>query len=153
MDFEYGSGEEIEAAIDSLPPEQFIRIARWFRERDQALWDGQMDSDSHSHRLDFLFDEADDESIRGHPASGRHRSEVHRNASILETVPRSARGFLARVLDGRFTWQSCWKRSIGIPSTGRKALAEATDDHLNAVIAPPPGLPVPGLYGPSADEM
>jgi hypothetical protein len=58
--------EEIETAIDSLSPEEFRRVADWFRERDQALWDGQMDSDSRSHKLDFLFDEASDETSQGH---------------------------------------------------------------------------------------
>lgn len=57
--------EEIEAAIEGLPPEEFGRLARWFRERDQAAWDGQLDSDSQSHRLDFLFAEADEESSLG----------------------------------------------------------------------------------------
>jgi hypothetical protein len=49
--------EEIEAAISNLSPEDFRRIANWFRERDQSLWDQQLDSDSSSGRLDFLFKE------------------------------------------------------------------------------------------------
>lgn len=57
--------EEIEAAIDGLPPEEFRRIAQWFRERDQALWNAQLDADSQSHKLDFLFDEAEAESSQG----------------------------------------------------------------------------------------
>ena len=54
--------EKIEAAIGSLPPDEFSRIVRWVNERDQALWDRQLDADSRSHKLDFLFDEAGDES-------------------------------------------------------------------------------------------
>jgi hypothetical protein len=50
--------EEIEAAIDRLPPEKYRRILEWFRERDQRLWDEQMDRDAASGKLDFLFDEA-----------------------------------------------------------------------------------------------
>jgi hypothetical protein len=57
--------EQIEAVIDSLPPEDYSRLLRWFRERDQAAWDRQMDDDSVSGKLDFLFDEADEESRRG----------------------------------------------------------------------------------------
>jgi hypothetical protein len=57
--------EEIEAAIDELPPEDFRRIANWFRERDQALWDQQLDSDSSSGRLDFLFEEIETDSDHG----------------------------------------------------------------------------------------
>ena len=54
--------EEIEAAIDSLPPEEFRRIAKWFRDREQRLWDEQLDCDSASGKLDLLFQEAENES-------------------------------------------------------------------------------------------
>jgi hypothetical protein len=57
--------EEIEAAIASLPPEEFRRIAQWLYERDQSLWDEQLDSDSASGKLDFLFEEAERESAQG----------------------------------------------------------------------------------------
>ena len=54
--------EEIEAAINNLPPEDFRRIADWFRERDQSFWDQQLDSDSLAGKLDFLFEEIEIES-------------------------------------------------------------------------------------------
>ena len=57
--------EEIEAAIDSLSDAEFRRIARWFRERSAKLWDDQLDSDSASGKLDFLFEEAEGESKEG----------------------------------------------------------------------------------------
>ena len=57
--------EEIEAAIETLPPEEFRRIAQWFRERDQDQWDEQLDCDSASGKLDFLFEEAENESKKG----------------------------------------------------------------------------------------
>ncbi len=57
--------EEIEAAIKSLPPEEFRRIAQWFRERDQALWDQQLDRDASAGKLDFLFEESKRESEEG----------------------------------------------------------------------------------------
>jgi hypothetical protein len=38
--------EGIEAAISSLPPDDYRRLARWFREIDQARWDEQIDRDS-----------------------------------------------------------------------------------------------------------
>jgi hypothetical protein len=64
--------EEIEAAIQSLPEDEFRRLAQWFHARDQALWDEQLDSDSASGKLDFLFDEADSGSRRGQsPGFGR----------------------------------------------------------------------------------
>jgi hypothetical protein len=60
-----GRVEEIEAAIDSLPPEEYGRIVQWFRVREQTRWDDQLDTDSSAGKLDFLFDEADSESAKG----------------------------------------------------------------------------------------
>ena len=57
--------EEIEAAIASLPPQDFRKIADWCLERDNALWDEQMDRDSASGKLDFLFAEAEGEAAEG----------------------------------------------------------------------------------------
>jgi hypothetical protein len=57
--------EEIEAAINDLSPEDFRRIANWFRERDQSLWDQQLDSDASISRLNFLFEEIETESQQG----------------------------------------------------------------------------------------
>jgi hypothetical protein len=56
--------EEIQAAIDHLPPEELRRIVQWFRVREQERWDEQMDADSVSGKLDFLFDEAENESAK-----------------------------------------------------------------------------------------
>ena len=57
--------EELEAAIASLPPEEFRRIAQWFQEREQRLWDEQLDNDSASGKLNFLFEEVEGESAQG----------------------------------------------------------------------------------------
>jgi len=57
--------EEIESAITSLPPEEYRRFVDWFREREQARWDQQMDQDSATGRLDFLFRESESESAHG----------------------------------------------------------------------------------------
>ena len=57
--------EEIEAAIDGLPPGEYRRIVQWFRVRDQRRWDEQMDADSAAGKLDFLFDEAKQEAAKG----------------------------------------------------------------------------------------
>ena len=57
--------EEIETAIEGLPPEEYGRIAQWFRVREQRRWDERMDADSLAGKLDFLFDEAESESARG----------------------------------------------------------------------------------------
>jgi hypothetical protein len=57
--------EQIEAAIDALPREEYQRLLQWFRARDQAEWDEQLDSDSAAGKLDLLFTEADRESAEG----------------------------------------------------------------------------------------
>ena len=57
--------EQIEAAISSLAPEEYQRLVEWFRTREQARWDEQMDADSSSGKLDFLFEEAERESTQG----------------------------------------------------------------------------------------
>jgi hypothetical protein len=57
--------EEIEAAIHDLPPDEYRRLADWFREFEQSRWDAQMDEDSSAGRLDFLFEEAETESAQG----------------------------------------------------------------------------------------
>ena len=57
--------EEIEAAINGLPPEDYLRIVQWIRAREQTRWDEQMDRDSSTGKLDFLFGEGDSESAQG----------------------------------------------------------------------------------------
>jgi hypothetical protein len=57
--------EEIEAAIDQLPPEEYRRIVQWLRVREDKRWDEQMDRDSSAGTLDFLFEEAESESAKG----------------------------------------------------------------------------------------
>jgi hypothetical protein len=57
--------EEIEAAIQHLPPEEYQRLVQWFRSQEQARWDEQMDQDSSAGKLDFLFEEAERESAQG----------------------------------------------------------------------------------------
>ena len=61
--------EEIEAAITNLPPEHYRRLVDWFRAREQARWDEQIDKDSVAGKLDFLFNEAEREPAHGlvHP--------------------------------------------------------------------------------------
>ena len=55
---------EIQAAIESLPHEDYISLRRWFSERDWEEWDEQIEADSEAGRLDFLIQEARDEKAR-----------------------------------------------------------------------------------------
>jgi len=57
--------EQIEAAITSLPPNEYRRLVDWFRTREQTRWDEQIDRDSVAGRLDVLFREAEEESAHG----------------------------------------------------------------------------------------
>jgi len=57
--------EEIEAAINALAPEEYRRIVQWFHTLEQTRWDEQMDRESSTGKLDFLFREAESESTHG----------------------------------------------------------------------------------------
>ena len=57
--------EEIEAAINGLPPEQYQRLVQWFQALEQRRWDDRMDRDSAAGKLDWLFGEAERESAQG----------------------------------------------------------------------------------------
>jgi hypothetical protein len=59
------SVEEIEHAIEQLPPKELARLTAWLVQRENDSWDRQMDSDSAEGRLDFLFEEADREREKG----------------------------------------------------------------------------------------
>ncbi len=48
---------ELEAAISSLPPQDFARLRDWFWQRDHELWDKQIEEDSASGKLDHLVHE------------------------------------------------------------------------------------------------
>ena len=50
--------QEIEHAIEHLPPDQFAQIHDWIVERDWEKWDAQVERDSKAGKLDFLMDEA-----------------------------------------------------------------------------------------------
>ncbi len=58
--------EDIQAVIESLPPEQYARLRDWFTERDWELWDRQIKADAEAGKLDFLIEEALTEKARGH---------------------------------------------------------------------------------------
>jgi len=57
--------EEIEAAIHDLRPDEYRRLAEWFRALEQSRWEAQMDEDSSLGKLDLLFAEADSELKQG----------------------------------------------------------------------------------------
>jgi len=56
--------EEIESAIESLSEEEYIRLRKWFSEKDWEKWDRQIEADSEAGKLDFLIREALDEKAK-----------------------------------------------------------------------------------------
>jgi len=57
--------EEIEAVIESLSEEEYVRLRKWFYEKDWEKWDKQIEEDSESGKLDFLIKEALNEKAKG----------------------------------------------------------------------------------------
>ena len=57
--------EEIQAAIEALPKEEYAQLRRWFTERDWHEWDRQIEADSAAGKLDYLIEEAFDEKKMG----------------------------------------------------------------------------------------
>jgi hypothetical protein len=57
--------EEIEAAIQQLPPDQMAAFRAWFAEFDATSWDLQIAADDAAGRLDWLVHEALDDLDAG----------------------------------------------------------------------------------------
>ncbi|MBI2559850.1 MAG: hypothetical protein HYW14_01785 [Planctomycetes bacterium] len=50
--------EEIRSAIESLSEEEYVRLRRWFSEKDWEKWERAIQEDSNSGKIDFLIQEA-----------------------------------------------------------------------------------------------
>ena len=50
--------EQLQVAIEALPEKDFLRLRRWFAEKDWEHWDSQLESDVEAGKLDILLDEA-----------------------------------------------------------------------------------------------
>ena len=57
--------EEIQVAIQSLPPDQYARLRQWLSEQDWEQWDRQIEADAEAGKLDFLIKEAIAEKAQG----------------------------------------------------------------------------------------
>lgn len=53
--------QEIEAAIDKLPPGEFLALVDRLREKHPDAWDRQIEEDSKAGALNFLVRELDDD--------------------------------------------------------------------------------------------
>ena len=59
------SVQEIEAAIEKLPPDDLAALAAWFAEHRAAAWDAQIERDLDAGRLDAVLDAAEAEADAG----------------------------------------------------------------------------------------
>jgi hypothetical protein len=50
--------EQLQTEIEALSDEDFVRLRKWFAERDWEQWDRQLETDVAAGKLDFLLDEA-----------------------------------------------------------------------------------------------
>ena len=57
--------EEIQSAIVSLSPQEYVRLQQWLTERTWERWDREIEEDAASGELDFLVEEAAREKERG----------------------------------------------------------------------------------------
>ena len=56
---------EIKSAVRDLSPKELAELAAFLTEQDNAAWDKQVDEDSASGKLEFLFEEAECERATG----------------------------------------------------------------------------------------
>jgi hypothetical protein len=52
------TAEDIEKAIEQLPPEELARLRAWFEAFDAREFDGAIERDAQAGKLDALADEA-----------------------------------------------------------------------------------------------
>jgi hypothetical protein len=64
-EFDMSKVEEIQAAIEALSRDEYVRLREWFSEREWEEWDKQIEMDSESGKLDFLGKEALEEKTKG----------------------------------------------------------------------------------------
>ncbi len=56
---------EIKSAVRELSPKELAELTAFISEEDNAVWREQMEQDAASGKLDFLFQEADEERRAG----------------------------------------------------------------------------------------
>ena len=56
---------EIKSAVRELSPKELAELTAFISEEDNAVWSDQIEQDAASGKLNFLFQEADDERQAG----------------------------------------------------------------------------------------
>lgn len=72
--------EEIEHAIEQLPPDKLAELATWFADYHAQVWDKQIEDDLDSGRLDKLLKEVSDE----------YTAVTMESVHVVVDIPRSA---------------------------------------------------------------
>ncbi|QTA93687.1 hypothetical protein [Desulfonema magnum] len=49
------TAEEIKREINSLPEKEYVRLRKWFSEKDWDKWDKKIEQDSEHGKPDFLI--------------------------------------------------------------------------------------------------
>jgi len=57
--------EQIKSEIEKLTEDEFIKLRKWFMEKEWKKWDEQIAKDSRVGKLDFLIKEARKEKEEG----------------------------------------------------------------------------------------
>ena len=57
--------ERIQDEIEALSHKDYVRLRKWFAEKDWEEWDKQIETDANAGRLDFLVEEAMAEKAKG----------------------------------------------------------------------------------------
>ena len=82
--------EEIEAAIQGLPPQEYERLVEWFRAQDLVRWDEKQIATPRPANWIFFSRKPSVNPLRGFFASGRPGSELCSHPAFLGPVPLSA---------------------------------------------------------------
>ena len=59
--------EQLQTEIEALPEKDFLRLRRWFADKDWLRWDNQLKKDIAAGRLNFLLEEAASAKVQGTP--------------------------------------------------------------------------------------
>lgn len=59
------SVEELEEAVQKLPPQELVEFARWFEEFQERTWDEQIARDARAGRFDEMIAQAKSDATAG----------------------------------------------------------------------------------------
>lgn len=69
---------EIEQAVKELPPHELTALTALVVKLDNDAWDKQIENDATSGKLDFLFEEAEQERVERIPIGASGSGEIQK---------------------------------------------------------------------------